>query len=243
VGPVPRARSSSYALRIALTLCLCAGLGILAEKAAGQINDTQLQASSMQSQISGHVYRSDSGEPISKVQVLLEAQNEKTVQVLAGNRVVRTGPDGAFVFSDLPPGSYAISAWRNGFANAREPWQSGATFFSLASGQRLDNLILHLVPAGVITGTVFDEDREPVAGIAVQIRSLEFAQGGRRRIYATSEIYTDDQGNYRAPALPLILRLGRWIHTASHGWDAVKAGAGRRSAIPRHVLSGNRESR
>jgi len=202
VGPLPRAHSSPHALRITLTLCLCASLGIFAEKAAGQIKDTQLQASSMQSQISGHVYRSDTGEPISKVQVSLDPQDEKTQRGAGGSRIVRTGPDGAFVFSDLPPGAYAISAWRNGFANGRAPWQSSATRLSLAPGQKLDNLILHLVPAGVITGTVFDEDHEPLAGIAVHILSIEFARGGRRRIYVTSTIYADDQGNYRAPALP-----------------------------------------
>ena len=205
MGPPPRARSSPYALGITLALCLCASLGIFAEKAAGQIKDTQLQGSSMQSQISGHVYRSDTGEPISKVQVSLDphyATDEKRQRGAGGSRIVRTGPDGAFVFSDLPPGSYSISAWRNGFSDRRNLFQPSATPLSLAPGQRLDNLILHLVPAGVITGTVFDEDHEPVAGIAVHILSIEFARGGRRRIYVTSTIYTDDQGNYRAPALP-----------------------------------------
>ena len=202
MGPLPRARSSPYALRITLTLCLCASLGIFAEKAAGQIKDTQLQASSMQSQISGHVYRSDTGEPISKVQVSLDPQDEKTQHGAGGSRVIRTGPDGAFIFSDLPPGSYSISAWRNGFADRRNLFQPSATRLSLASGQKLDNLILHLVPAGVIAGTVFDEDHEPVAGINVLILSVEFARGGRRLIDPTAPISTDDQGNYRAPALP-----------------------------------------
>lgn len=202
MGPLPRARSGPYALRITLTLCLCASLGIFAEKAAGQIKDTHPQASSMPSQISGHVYRSDTGEPISKVQVSLDPQDEKTQRGAAGSRIIRTGPDGAFVFSDVFPGSYSISAWRNGFANGRSLWEPNATGLSLASGQKLDNLILHLVPAGVIAGTVFDEDHEPVAGITVYILSIEFARGGRRQINATSVISTDDQGNYRAPALP-----------------------------------------
>jgi hypothetical protein len=202
VGPLPRARSSPYALCVALTLCLCASLGIFAEKAAGQIKERQQQASSMPSQISGHVYRSDTEEPISKVQVSLNPQDEKTRQVAGDSRIVRTGPDGAFVFPDLPPGSYAISAWRNGFANGRNLWEPNATGLSLASGQKLDNLILHLVPAGVITGTVLDEDREPVARITVHILNVEFRRGGRRRVYPTTFIDTDDQGNYRAPALP-----------------------------------------
>jgi uncharacterized protein (DUF2141 family) len=202
VEPLPGARSSPHALRIALTLCLCASLGILAERAAGQIKGTQPQASSMQSQISGHVYRSDTGEPIAKVQVSLDPQDEKTQQVAGDPRIVRTGPDGAFVFSDLPPGSYRVSVWRNGFANGRGLFSSIATNVSLASGQKLDNLILHLAPAGVIAGTVVDEDHEPLVGITVYILSVEFARGGSRRFDLTSLTTTDDQGNYRAPALP-----------------------------------------
>ena len=107
----------------------------------------------------------------------------------------RPGPDGSFVFSGLPFGSYAISAWRNGFADGR------VSRVSLAPGQNLGDFILRLVPAGVITGTVFDEDQEPVAGITVYVLSVDFSRGGRRQIYARSAIATDDQGNYRVSAL------------------------------------------
>jgi protocatechuate 3,4-dioxygenase beta subunit len=200
VGPRPRARSSHFALRIAGTLCICACLATVAEEAAGQI-DTEQQTNSKQSQISGHVYRSDTGEPISKAQVSLDPQDDKTQETAGGSRIVRTGPDGTFVFSGVPPGSYAINAWRNGFANGRVQWQSNASRVSLTPGQNLDNMILRLVPAGVITGTVFDEDQEPVAGVVVYVLTIDFAPGGRRRIYATSSTTTDDQGNYRAAAL------------------------------------------
>lgn len=202
MGPLPRARSSPYAFRITLTLCLCASLGIFAEKAAGQVKDPQQQAASTHSQISGHVYRSDTGEPISKVQVSLDPEDGKTWRGAGDSRFVRTGPDGAFVFSDLPPGSYVIRVWRNGFANGRDLFQFDGIDLSLAPGQKLDNLVVHLIPAGVVTGTVLDEDREPVAGIQVYILTMEFARGGRRRIYLTSQSTTDDQGNYRAAALP-----------------------------------------
>jgi protocatechuate 3,4-dioxygenase beta subunit len=200
VGPRPRARSSHFALRIAGTLCICACLATAADEAAGQI-DTEQQPNSKQSQISGHVYRSDTGQPISKAQVSLDPQDDKTQETAGGSRIVRTGPDGTFVFSGVPPGSYAINAWRNGFANGRVQWQSNASRHSLTTGQNLDNMILRLVPAGVITGRVFDEDQEPVAGVVVYILTIDFAPGGRRRIYATSSTTTDDQGNYRAAAL------------------------------------------
>jgi hypothetical protein len=116
VGPLPRARSSTFALRIAVTLCICACLAIFAEEAAGQMKDTEQQPNSKQSQISGHVYRSDTGEPISKAQVSLDPQDDKTQETAGGSRIVRTGPDGPFVFSGVPPGSYTMNAWRNGFA-------------------------------------------------------------------------------------------------------------------------------
>jgi Carboxypeptidase regulatory-like domain len=55
-------------------------------------------------QISGHVYRADTGEPISKTQVSLLPTDEATAKVTE-RRTLRTGPDGAFTFPDLPGGN------------------------------------------------------------------------------------------------------------------------------------------
>jgi uncharacterized protein (DUF2141 family) len=84
--------------------------------AATQTNQPPQAADSRQSaaQVSGRVLRADTGYPVSKAEVSLYPQDEKTSQTLGGNRTVRTTPDGLFLFDDLPPGNYAVSVQHNG---------------------------------------------------------------------------------------------------------------------------------
>ncbi|HEV8385359.1 MAG TPA: carboxypeptidase-like regulatory domain-containing protein [Candidatus Acidoferrales bacterium] len=153
-------------------------------------------------QISGHVYRSDTGAPVAKVSVSLYPQDEATSKSAGRARVTRTGADGGFIFSDVPAGLYAISAWRTGFARSRIMWEPQRNSFSLRAGQQMDNLKLLLSPAGVISGTLFDEDLDPVASVTVEVIRVQYLPGGRRLIYLTASAQSNDQGNFRIPDLP-----------------------------------------
>jgi hypothetical protein len=97
VGPRQLSWSS---LRPALILCLCAGLAAAADRAAAQTKDAA-QASSGQSQVSEHIYRSDSGEPISKVQASLDPQDDETQQ--------RVEVPGSFVPARTVPSCFPAS--------------------------------------------------------------------------------------------------------------------------------------
>jgi hypothetical protein len=110
---------------------------------------------------------------------------------------VRSGADGNFTFSDLPPGSYALSVWRNGYSNFSCETNRDCRQLSLKPGQKLDDLVLRLDPAGVISGRVFDEDQDPVEGIQVYLLRVTFQPGGRRQISARASVVTDDQGSFR----------------------------------------------
>lgn len=188
-----------------VVLCLCVCLAALAPTTGARAKDPAQQSATGQGlgQISGRVIRADTGVPLAKVEVSLHPQDQDTFKAAAGTRVGRTGPDGAFTFSDVPPGSYALEAWRSGFtndgcdANMNCGWQS----LTLARGQSLEHVELRLTPAGVIAGTVYDEDQEPVAGIGVYALRVNFLPGGRREIYAVSSATTDDRGNFRMPDL------------------------------------------
>lgn len=140
---------------------------------------------------------------MSKVEVTLNPQNEKTTRAVGASRVTRTGPDGAFAFLDVPAGSYAVDAWRNGFADSCRLsfYDCSGRSLTLAPGQKIENIELRLTPAGVITGTVYDEDREPVAGIRVYALRVDFLSGGRRELYPRSTVVADDQGNFRMAGL------------------------------------------
>lgn len=159
-------------------------------------------------QVSGHVYRTDTGEPIPKTQVSLLPTDEATAKA-AEQRTVRTGPDGAFTFTDLPGGNYDIETWHNGYSEYSGSLDPGPNDpeltnrkVALKPGQTVQNIVLHLYPAGVISGQVLDEDQDPVPGLQVFALRIDFEEGGQRRIFAAAQTVTDDLGNYRIPDLP-----------------------------------------
>ena len=197
--PQPRPWSLPFGVRIAATLCLWACHPAVAKTTAGQTKDSAHQPTMAQlpGQISGYVYRADTGEPVPKAEVSLHPQDEHTGKAADGSRVVRTGPDGAFVFSDLPAGSYALEVWRNGFASFSCQRNGGCRGFSLNSGQKLANVVLRITAAAVITGEISDEDQEPVAGIEVYALRADYLPGGRLELSGPYRVLTDDRGIFR----------------------------------------------
>ncbi len=170
--------------------------------AAAQTKDFPSQ--SPLGQISGHVYRSDTGEPIPKAQVQLFAADQDTAKAAGSERIVRTGADGAFLFPDLPAGSYQLVIWRNGFtefsweqAEQESEKSRSERSVSLKAGQKLENLVLRLHPAALITGQVSDEDQDPVPGLQVYALAVKFVRGGRKQVNAVGRAVTDDLGNFR----------------------------------------------
>lgn len=156
-------------------------------------------------QVLGHVYRADTGEPIPKTQVSLLPADDATMKV-AEERTVRTGPDGAFIFTDIPGGNYEIETRHNGYSEFDgsldfEPANVERTNrkVALKPGQTLQDIALHLYPAGIISGQIVDEDQDPIAGLPVMALRIDFKKGGHRSIVAAAQTITDDLGNYRMP--------------------------------------------
>jgi len=93
-----RAWHPGFAVRITAILHLCLAVPVIVGGAEAQMKDSpQLQVSKQPlGQISGHVYRSDTGEPIPKAEVSLNPQDESTSKLAGGSRAVRTTADGRF---------------------------------------------------------------------------------------------------------------------------------------------------
>jgi carboxypeptidase family protein len=183
-------------------ICLSATIATLT---LAQTKDyPQPSKSSSLGQISGGVYRSDTSEPIAKAQVELYPADSETAKSAGPDRIVRTGPDGTFVFRDLPAGTFGITVWHNGFSeySRRENDDDQRRFITLKPGQKLENLALRLHPTGVIAGQVSDEDQEAVPGLEVFALSIDFQPGGRKQVSASGRTLTDDLGNFRMPNLP-----------------------------------------
>lgn len=198
-------------------LCGVAGLAGLAAYlaivaiASAQTKDSKqsLSSQSPQGQISGHVYRGNTSEPVSKAQVELWGTTEETVHAAGGERIVRTAVDGAFVFSDLPAGTYQIAVSHNGYAGftwvqseRNDEGNSQEKLISLQPGEKIDGLVLRLQPAGIIAGQITDEDHDPVQKLEVMALTVDYVHGGRKRINLAGKTATDDLGNFRIANLP-----------------------------------------
>ena len=83
---------------------------------------------------------------------------------------------------------------------SRDFLQPGVTF-SLDAGQRMGDVQFRMVPNGVITGRVLDEDGEPMALVQVQAMRHRYPQG-RKQLVSYGSATTNDIGEYRIFGLP-----------------------------------------
>jgi protocatechuate 3,4-dioxygenase beta subunit len=158
------------------------------------------------SSLSGTVV-SETGQPIKGARVSMSGG--------AVGRSVTTDASGSFTFEKLPEGRYSLSASRQrylpGSYGQKRPERSG-TSIQLADNQELKNLTITLFNAGVITGTVYGEDGEPVQN--AQVRALRYSmRTGVRRLQSSNNASTDDRGVYRLFGL----NPGDYVVSASSG--------------------------
>ena len=145
--------------------------------------------------ISGTVVNSVTGEPLNKVDLLLEPLDSQATQVA----VTESDAQGRFALVDLEPGRYRLKGKRRGFLEmaygARRPDSDGSVV-QLEKGQSLEGLKFKLTPAAVIAGTVRDGDGEPLEGALVTLARLTY-EYGRPRVEGIDSTDTDDRGEYR----------------------------------------------
>lgn len=101
------------------------------------------------------------------------------------------------------PGTYRLHAQRNGYVTLAygQRGSGPGTNVTVDPGQSLGNVDFRLQRAGVIAGTVFDEDMEPVEGLPIHAVRLRFVKGGRLETSFVRTTLTDDAGEYRLPGL------------------------------------------
>lgn len=113
---------------------------------------------------------------------------------------VITESDGRFLIRDLPPGSYRLTAARNGYSKQEYGQRSSrgpGTAITLQAGQNMKDIVFRLTPAGTISGRVTDSTGEPLAGITVQLLRSTYAANGRRTFQNVVNDRTNDLGEYR----------------------------------------------
>ena len=145
--------------------------------------------------IAGYVVKMGTAEPISKAIVTIAQVNAGRGQSFTAT----TTAGGQFAFQNLEPGQYRLSASRNGYVRmeygARSPNRSGLSI-TLSAGQKLTDVAVQLMPAGTITGRVFDRDGEPLANVTVEALKYSY-QEGQRVMNVVQTARTNDLGEYR----------------------------------------------
>jgi hypothetical protein len=145
--------------------------------------------------VEGTVLNEVTGEPVRRASVVLSGQAAGTTQEKA---LVQTQADGQFRFEGLAPGSYFLYANKNGFLTPRD--RGGVSPIQLTAGGQKTGLTLKLTPQGIISGSVFDEEGDPVQGAQVQVLQRRKA-AGKLRWQPANGGATNDRGEYRLPGL------------------------------------------
>jgi hypothetical protein len=136
----------------------------------------------------------ESGEPLSDVPVAL---GHRTAGPRYGPSPYAgvTDEGGNFRFEGLDPGLYEVFASLPGFVNETD-MMTGRSPGPYRPG---DNVTVRLVKGGVVTGTVTDQQGQPLASLSVRAVRVRDLDGGQpaNPFPATSEDRTDDRGVYR----------------------------------------------
>jgi protocatechuate 3,4-dioxygenase beta subunit len=137
------------------------------------------------------------GDPIRKAEVTLRIVESRPGP--GSVRVSTSDPSGIFIFNDVPPGKYIISAQRNGFVSQNRG-RPAIQSISVTAGQDVSGISIKLTPHSVVTGKVLDEDGEPMFGAAVNIMEERYVRG-RRTLTARGSGTVNDLGEYRIAGL------------------------------------------
>ena len=148
--------------------------------------------------VEGQIFNASTGEPIRKATVVM---NRTELGPGDGNNNYMGASDaqGKFVIQDVEPGKYRLNASRNGFVSmaygAHSPGKPGTTL-TLATKQHAADIVFKLIPHGVITGRILDEDGEPLANAQVALLSYRYQQG-KKQLSNSQWASTNDLGEYR----------------------------------------------
>ncbi|MFZ0961250.1 MAG: carboxypeptidase-like regulatory domain-containing protein [Terriglobia bacterium] len=149
--------------------------------------------------IQGVVVKAGTGEPLRKATVQAFPAANRIEKEESQGGIAETDATGRFKIKGLPPGRYRLTAERNGFVvqwyGQHTPAEPGATVI-LSAGEKIPDVTFQLIPAGVITGHVYDQDGEPVVYASVEAMQYAYVNGQRQLVRSLSG-QTNDLGEFR----------------------------------------------
>jgi Carboxypeptidase regulatory-like domain len=150
--------------------------------------------------IRGRITSLDTGKPLRRAQVRLEAAD-----VLSPPRTASTSNDGRYEFRDIPPGRYTLRVQRSGYLalnyGQRRPGEQ-ARPLEIADKEVVEKVDFALPRMGIISGRVLDELGEPILGVTVWALQTRYFDGRRKLVPTGGNARTDVTGQYRLLSLP-----------------------------------------
>ena len=141
----------------------------------------------------GRVVTADTGAAVKRAVVSLQGEN------IRGRRRAETDEAGGYVFTDLVAGRYTVTVSKAGFitlAFGQKHPRQPALPIQVDANAQLEGVNIALPRGSVLTGTLWDEDGEPMARVLVLASRYVYRQG-ERRIEPAGTDQTDDRGQFR----------------------------------------------
>jgi carboxypeptidase family protein len=108
---------------------------------------------------------------------------------------VRADDQGHFLFPAVEPGLYRLAADRQSFLTDTRK-RSYQPMIEVSPGAQIKDLVIRLLPSGVVTGTIVDEHSDPMQHIQIKLLAAEYRKR-RLRLNTVGLGITDDRGEYR----------------------------------------------
>lgn len=152
------------------------------------------------SAVQGTVFKKDTSQPLADATVELRKDQDNA----GAPKTLTTDDDGRFVFDSVPPGRYRLTVSRRGYT--RPPLT-----INVDPRQPVAVVQLPMMPAGTISGHVYDANGQPLGAVEVLAMKASYPEGGRTLAPVQSAV-TNDLGEYRL----FWLAPGRYYVSAVH---------------------------
>jgi hypothetical protein len=164
--------------------------------------------------VAGIVVNDADGAPLGRTRVsLAEVKDRRKAESVV------TGADGKFEFRGVPAGKFTLEgARRNFMISAYQGHEGFSTAIVTGGGLETENLVLRVIPLGMIAGKVIDEAGEPLRDARVRL-SMRRDRLGEDRILPRMFATTDDEGQYEFRDLG---PAEYFVSVAAKPWYAVR---------------------
>ena len=157
--------------------------------------------------LTGSVVNSVSKEPVRRAEVSLMpvgVAGPYGPEGPPGTRRATTDQEGKYVFADVDKGRYTLTGQKSGFLRGSygsRVSRSMGTQIELSEGQSLVDLKIELIPQGVVSGRVVDEENEPLQNVNVSLLRSQYVRGIKQMV-PLGNAQTNDRGEFRLLNVP-----------------------------------------